>query len=164
MLFGPFGWLLNLLFPINWILWDWSSWIWNLICYFFIVPIISIIVALIFGIIGVPLTIIALILLFILFIVVIIIDGPIFISGLFGVSFFSVAGVLTLLFGPFIAMIISIFIPFDQVFYLWIGIMIFVVVWEIVLPLFGFGLQQKEIEHIKGYEEDPNDLNNYGYY
>ena len=93
------------------------------------------------GVIGVPLILISMILGVILFVVVIIIDGPVVISALFGVSFASVAGTWMLLFGPFVLMIISILLPFDQVFYLWIGIMIFVVMWELVLPIFGFGLQ-----------------------
>ena len=140
-MFGPLGWLLNLLFPINWILWDWSTWLWNLYCYLFIVPMLVFMFLLINGVIGVPLILISMILGVILFVVVIIIDGPVVISALFGVSFASVAGTWMLLFGPFVMMIISILLPFDQVFYLWIGIMIFVVMWELVLPLFGFGLQ-----------------------
>ena len=153
-----------MLLPINWILWDWSTWIWNIFCYVFVVPLLTIVFLLVFIVIGIPLTLVSLVLLAILFVVVVIIDGPLFISGLFGISFASVAGVLLILFGPFLYMIISLFIPFDKLFYLWIAIMIFVVIWEIILPYFGFGLQQKEIEDVKSYEEDQNDPNYYNYY
>ena len=155
---------MNLIFPINWILWDWSAWIWNVFCYIFVVPIIIVLSIPVLIVFGIPLSIVSLILLIIFLVVVIIFDGPIFISGIFGISLATVLALLGLLFGPLVAMFISILIPFDQLFYLWIAIMIFVIMWEIVLPLFGFGLQQKEIEHVKGYEEDPNDLNYYGYY
>ena len=113
--------------------------------YFFSIPILIVTFFVVLLIAGIPIALIGLTLVLILMFVVMILDGPIlFTTALIGLLVFM-AGTLLIIMSPFIFVISGILIPFDKVFYAWVAIMIFVILWEFILPLFGFGLQQKEI-------------------
>ena len=88
----------------------------------------------------IPVTLTGLTIILILFFLVMIFDGPILFSALLIGSIVMMIGIFVVLLSPFIFVITGIMIPFDKVFYVWFAIMIFVVLWEIILPIFGYGL------------------------
>ena len=87
-----------------------------------------------------PVTLVALTVLVILFFIVMIFDGPILFTSLLIGTVVFVLGTFIILLSPILFVITGIFIPFDKVFYVWFAIMIFIVLWEVILPIFGYGL------------------------
>ena len=87
-----------------------------------------------------PVTLVALTILVILFFIVMIFDGPILFTSLLIGTVVFVLGTFIILLSPILFVITGIFIPFDKVFYVWFAIMIFIVLWEVILPIFGYGL------------------------
>ena len=154
LIFGPVGWVLNFVTPISWVLWAWTSNIWNSFWYLIVgtgVAILSLFTSLTL----LPMVAIFLAIAVIALIFFVILDGPVIFAI---ILFFVVLGflaIITVLTSPIWLTLLSIFVPFDQIFYAWTGIMVFIVFWEIILPWFGngWGLQETEIQDIKSYED-----------
>ena len=151
-IFGPLGWILNFLNPISWVLWGWTANIWNTFWYGMVLGAVAILSAF------TTLTLVPILGIFLVFAVIalilfVVVDGPVIIGIIlfFVVLLFLV--IIAVLTSPIWLTLVSILVPFDQIFYAWTGIMIFIVFWEIILPFFGLGLQETEIKDIKSYED-----------
>ena len=152
LIFGVFGWLLNLVFPVAWISWQWLASIWNLTFYALFAGIAVLLSVFVFTIL-LPVGWTFLVIIVILVLSFILLDGPVFIAiVLFIVSLLFFAGV-TILFSPVLLILIGILVPFDKVFYLWVAITMFIVFWEIILPWFGLGYTDKEVVIEKTYDD-----------
>ena len=150
--FGAFGWILNLIFPISWILWDWSANLWNSFAYS-VVGLLSIVGLSIVALIVVPSVIMFTIGAIVLLVILVLVDGPVMLSII--LFFVAIAFILfvALITSPIWLTLIGILVPFDKIFYAWLGIMMFILFWEVILPWFGMGLQTTEIQDVKSYDE-----------
>ena len=141
---GIWGWILNLIFPIDWIFWGWLSNIWNVTWYAIIIVMIAVFYGTIFAILVASVGLFITLFLGLLGLFVML-DGPILINI---ILFFLVMGFLlffTVLTSPIWLVIISIIVPFEELFYIWLLLLIVIFLWEVVLPIFGAGLTQTEI-------------------
>ena len=131
--------MLNILFPLNWILWTPVANVWNLSAYLILGVIVFFVSVIVFVII-LPLSLIFISLVLALSLFFVLLDGPVLLAIILFFVVVVFGGFGLFITSPIWLLIIGIFIPFDKVFYLWVGILIFVVFWEVVLPFFGAGL------------------------
>ena len=133
-----------MIFSIDWIGWSWLWLPWNFMWYS-IIGIIAFLSATASLAALIPIFIVLIIIILILVIFFILLDGPVLLSIFIAIVVSLTVAILLVVTAPIWLLVLGLIIPFDEVFYVWIALMMFVLLWEVILPWVGGGLQQTEI-------------------